>query len=120
MAKPKNQSVKVTWAHAFRDIVVASINRGQLPILGVFAVVCLIIWRMPATKVGDLSKDVVDKLAHGQMWAYPLLLLVLLGWYIHAKIMRRIYSNEFRRVGREKSELQGKAAGKQFRSSDGH
>jgi hypothetical protein len=109
---------KFTWAQAARDIVVTSMNRGQLPILGVLAVVFLMVWRMPEGDVSKLVFSVVSHLKDGDLWGYALSLVLAGGWYSYAKNMRKKFSVECERIGREKSALQGKLAGTNYRSSD--
>lgn len=116
--KPVRPLPRVTWAQAVRDIFIASINRGQLPILFVGAIIALIIWKMPEEDVSKFAFEFLDLLKNNEMWAYVLLVVVLIGWFIHAKLMRNSVNSEFERIGREKSALQGKVAGTNFRSSD--
>ena len=117
-AASKGKAGQVTWAQAFRDIIIASMNRGQLPILGMVGIVFLLVWKMPDEKASQLVFDLYGKLMEMEMWAYMLLAVTLVGWYSHAKIMRREFSREYRRIGQEKSDLQSKAAGIKFKSSD--
>ena len=117
--RPKNsQSIKVTWAQATRDVLIASMNRGQLPILGILGIIFLLVWKMPEEEASRLLFDLIDKLSKWEMWAYFLLVIVLVGWFVHARIMREEFSKEYRRIGLEKSELQSKLAKINFKSSD--
>jgi len=109
---------EVTWAQAARDVLIASMNRGQLPILGIIGIVFLVVWKMPNEEASRLAFDLVEKLSNLEMWAYILLVITLVGWYLHARLMRKEFSNEYRRIGREKSELQRKLAGIKYQSSD--
>lgn len=117
MAKKKSEST-VSWAHAVRDIVVASINKGQLPILGIFAIIMLLIYKLPTSDVMVLIKAIGEKLRNGEMVSYPLLVVVMLGWYFHARYTRKYHSEEYKRIGREKSELQSLLGEKKFISSE--
>lgn len=114
----KARSFEVTWAQAFRDIVVTSMNRGQLPVLGVIAVVVLLVGRMQESDVSTLVFEIFHELKEGQLWGYVLWLLTLAGWFYHAKHTRRMFSDETARIGREKSELQGKLSNVKYKSSD--
>lgn len=108
----------VTWPQAVRDIVVTSINRGQLPVLGIIAIVLLLIWKMPGLEAAALAREIFQALRNGELWAYPLLAGALGGWFFHVKSMRRMFSDEAERIGREKSNLQSKLSGVQYQSSD--
>lgn len=115
---PRKSNNSVSWAQAVRDIFVTSMNRGQLPVLGMIAIVLLLIWKMPEADAGRLMHDLLSALRAGEMWSYGLLLATLAGWFFHAKFMRREFSDEALRIGREKSDLQGKLSGVKYESSD--
>lgn len=116
MAKGNHR--EVTWAQAFRDIIVASMNRGQLPILAVALIIGLAIWRMPAQDVSKWVFEVTHLLATRKLLGYALFLVAMIGWYLHARWMRKEFSEECLRIGTEKSDLQSKLAGTKFKSSD--
>jgi len=108
----------VTWAQAARDVFIAAINKGQLPILGIILIVLLVVWRMPPDDLVHLTNEVVNDLASRELLGYAISLIFCIGWYFHARWMRRDFSQEYERIGREKSEAQSKAAGKKFPSSE--
>ena len=114
----KNRYQKVTWAEAFRDIVIASMNKGQFLLLTVVGVFFTIIVKMPEKDVSKLMFAIVDRLAEWELMAYILLTVVLAAWYVHAKAMRTIFSDECRRIGKEKPKLQSKRANTIFKSSE--
>lgn len=99
-------------------MVVAAINRGQLPIFGAFLVVLVLIIKMPSEDVSKLVFDILRSLRHGEFIAYILLACTGGGWFVHARIMRKLFSDEVERIGREKSRLQSNLAGMKFKSSN--
>lgn len=107
-----------TWAQSVRDIFVTAINKGQLPLLGVIAMLLLLIFRMPEQHLGDVATEVVASLKHGELWVYLLEALTVFAWYVHAKSMRKTFSEEAERIGREKTRIQSRAAGVTFKSSN--
>ena len=109
---------KVTWAQATRDVTITAINRGQLLPLGVIVIVVALIWKMPPENVVDLTRDLLRKLDPLEGIAYILVVVLAVGWFWHAHWMRKRFSDESRRMGLEKSELQRLAAGEDFKSSD--
>lgn len=117
MSKNKRPA-QVTWAQAARDITVAAINKGQLLPLGVIAIILLIIWKLPENEVLAFGRDFLDMLRKGEMISYPICGILAFGWFFHSRSMRKRFSDEFKRIGTEKSDLQIKAAGVNFESSD--
>lgn len=107
MSKSKPQN-KVTWAEAFRDIVVASMDRGQLPILFLFGTVFALIWKLDSKDSLSLLSSIGTQLNNWYIYGYILFFLSLFGWYTTAKMLRKMHFEECDRVGREKSDLQEK------------
>ncbi len=110
--------VKFTWAQAFRDMVNNAMNRGQLLGLGVLFIVILILFRSPKEKIGMLLADIYSDLLQGYLIGYILWLLTVIVWWYHVKTIRSELSKEYKRMGTEKSNLQKKAADKNFPSSN--
>ncbi len=108
----------MSWAQAFRDVVVTSMNRGQLPVLGMISVALVLIWRLPEERAAELVFSILAALRRGELLAYVLLVFTLAGWYLHSKWMRKMFSAEAKRIGREKSGLQSQLTGENFKSSD--
>jgi hypothetical protein len=115
--KSQAGSSRVTWAHAFRDIVIASMNKGQLPLLAVAGLLALAIWRMTPQAVEALLNRVLARMETGELMGWAIALLLLAGWYTHARWMRKQASGELDRIGREKSKLQEGAAGRKLQGS---
>ena len=114
----KAQTPSVTWAQAVRDIVIASINKGQLPILGMIGIALLVVYRLPEADVSKLALEVIESMRKHELLAYIAEVVTLIAWYVHAGRMRRAFGEEALRIGREKSEIQSLAAGVKFKSSD--
>lgn len=115
--KPKKGSPRVTWAQATRDILIAAMNRGQLPLFAVAAIFFAMMWRMPADDIGDLANRIVDAFVAFTLVGWALSALLMTGWFYHARYMRQQYSAEYGRIGSEKAELQAQAAGSSFPGS---
>lgn len=91
------QSSSGAWANAFRDILVASINKGQFPLAILGLVAMSLIWRMPSEDVSKLVFRIVDGLERGMLLGYGLALVAFGGWYVHARYQRRLISVELSR-----------------------
>lgn len=117
--KDKKKGYRVTWAQAVRDIVIASMNRGQLPVLGLIGLMLFMIWKMPAEDVTSLAMAILQRLVDWTLAGWALAAAITLAWYVHARKMRQEYSQEFERIGTEKSKLQSSAAGRTFPGSNG-
>lgn len=112
------RTAPVTWAQAVRDITISSMNKGQLPVLGVLGFLILALWRIPPPDVTMLLLQIIENLKNGMLGGYALSFLLILGWFFHAKKMRTEFSRECQRIGQEKSDLQGSLSGAEFNSSD--
>jgi hypothetical protein len=96
-------------------MIVTSMNRGQLPILGALMLAGLLIFRMPEADISRLVFEIMSSLKAGELWAYVAEFITVGAWFAHAKIMRRMFSKEAERIGVEKSKMQSKAAGVNFK-----
>lgn len=118
VGRSKTANGRMTWAHAWRDMVVSSINKGQLPVFGLFLLALAVIYKMPSQDVSRMVFRILASLRHGEGFSYPLFLASLVGWYTHARYQRKAFSDECSRIGKEKSNLQSRLAGKHFKSSN--
>lgn len=112
-----NKPHKVTIWEMFRDIFVNATNKGQLPatILGLLFVIYFI--RMPVEDLKQLGSNVVEYLKSGYLLGYFLFIITVLGWFYHAKRLRRTATKEQERIGNEKTTLQKKHLPGKIKSS---
>lgn len=116
--KGRNNAANVTWAEAARDVLVTSMNKGQLPLVIVGAIVFLVLYRMPPERVAMLVDETITNLKTGCFVGYALFLLTSGAWYVQARSTRRAFADEVRRVGAERDRWQEQALGKNLKSSD--
>ena len=91
-SRTANRSSSSPWADALRDILVASISKGQFPLAMVGLIAMSLIWKMPPEDVSKLAFRVVDGLERGALFGYLLALAAIGGWGAHAKYRRRVAS----------------------------
>ena len=113
MARKKSKNAQqevdvVTWAQAFRDIIISSMERGQMPILLAFGAFFLLIWKLESADSLTLINLILDKLSDWYMYGYVLFILSIIGWYGTSRSLHKMHFEECDRVGREKTELQEK------------
>lgn len=114
--KPKTRDVGL-W-HMLRDVLVASINKGQFPaaILGLVLIVLLL--RYPAQELPELVFQFLDRLADLSLLGYVLAAVLGLGWFVHARWQRRMLGGEIDRLAKERTIWQSKHLGVPLESSD--
>lgn len=107
MAKPnKSEQSEISWAQAFRDIIIKSMDKGQLlPVLG-FLIMLALIFKMPEDKVYTFGEQIVAGFKDMSLLGWLCATVACVLWSGHARIMRRKHSAEYRRIGLEKSRLQ--------------
>ena len=111
-------SKTVTWAEATRDIVIAAMDKGQLPFLALGAIVFLLIIRLPSNHLVIFLRTLGERLQEGEYISYPLLIGCILGWFLHVRHMKRKFTREYERIGKEKTYLQKQLTGLDLKSSD--
>lgn len=93
-------------SQAIRDVLIASMNKGQFPLALVGLIIIISIIKMPPDDVSKLVFSITDMLINGYILGYLLFLVTVISWFIHAKLQRRIFSSEIERMAEEKSTIQ--------------
>jgi hypothetical protein len=73
---------------------------------------------MPQQDVGKLAFEVLENLRNWYLAGYALFLGSLMGWFFHAKSMRKSIAKEMKRLAAERNKLQEKSLGTKLKSSD--
>jgi hypothetical protein len=116
---PSKGGSKVGFWEFLRDVLIASMNKGQFPAALIAIVVLSMIWRMPP---GDLSKLIfrfLDVAEEERLVGYVVSVASLLGWFFHARYQRKLITQEMQRISGERNQLQARELGKRVKSSEG-
>jgi hypothetical protein len=114
----RNNNVKVTIWHMLRDVLIASMNKGQFLLTLSFLLVVIVIIKMPSEAVSRLASEIMQKLENYELVGYVLSVTLGGGWYIHSKYQRRRMAGEIHRISDERDEWQKRALGGNIESSD--
>lgn len=109
---------KVTWAQAFRDIIIAAMNRGQLLLLMVTAIFIILIWKLNSEQSFSLLNNFIEKLKDWSILGWILWIITVFLCFILFRKTRTDFSHEMKRVGKEKSKAQEKSLQRSLPSSD--
>lgn len=103
---------------ALRDILIASLNKGQFLFALIALIVIVLIYRIPQKDLSDLVDKILDlfKTLHYLGWVTSLILSF--SWYQSSKMLRKAHSDEMTRVSKEKKELQENLLNKKLPSSN--
>jgi hypothetical protein len=107
----------VTWAQIVRDVLLSAMARGQLPLLGLIAVVFLVVYRLPEAELAGMVERIFELWKNGDGLGWLFWLATTSGWVWHARATRRGFQGEYDRMGKEKADLQKLLTGKKFPSS---
>jgi hypothetical protein len=108
------------WESLFgmlREVLIASMNKGQFPIAILGIVIVSFIWRIPSETVAKIAERAVDLVAAGWLAGYALSVFLLAGWFFHAKWQRKIINAEMKRLAAERTALQESALGRKLGTS---
>lgn len=121
MAKRHNkpQPKGIGFFHMLRDVLVASINKGQFPWAILAMIVISIIWKMPPQDVSEFAFRVLDSLERRVILGYAIACVLAVGWFLHSRYQRRIITGELNRVSTQRNQLQEQTLGNRIRSSEG-
>ncbi|SRR6266542_7075026 len=114
-SSPSPRAVNI-W-QMIRDVLIASINKGQFLLALVAAVLCLILWKMSPADVSRLAFEILDGLKTGQLGGWVISPVAIIGWFVHSRWQRKIFTQEMLRVSEERNKWQEKS-GAPVRSSE--
>jgi len=116
-AKKKKKPSAIGWPQATRDVVIASMNKGQLPLLAVAAIVLFMIFKMSSDQVSEVAIRVIERFSDYSLVGWVLAGALSFFWWFHATKTRREFNSELARIGEQKSAAQQAAAGRTLQSS---
>lgn len=102
----KTRTSSVSWAQAFRDVLVGSMNKGQFPLAIVGIIFMLILYKMTPQGVDRLVDRLLDGLVAYSLVGWAVSGPLVAGWYLHSKWQRRTIQRELDRVTEERNRLQ--------------
>ena len=106
MAKKSTESQRTNLWGFLRDIVLAAINKGQLPVLAILIVFIILVVKIPPRDVSHVLSQGTEALEHYHILGWITSLLTTFGWYRHYKWLRKTHQIEMDRVTSEKSKMQ--------------
>jgi hypothetical protein len=101
-----------------RDVLVASLNKGQFLVALNGLILIVLILKMPSVDVGKLVFRLLDAAEARYILGYILAGVSLLGWFVHSKYQRREIARELERLSGERNRLQSQALGNRVKSSE--
>jgi hypothetical protein len=111
-------STGAAFAVALRDILIASISKGQFPMVLCATVVLVIVLRMPPEDVSGLAFRILDAAERRAIGGYVLAAILLVAWIIHARYQRKQFRIEFDRISSERNDAQARVLGNRVQSSE--
>jgi hypothetical protein len=103
-----------------RDVLVASIYRGQFPPALIGLVMIAIVLKMPAEDLSRVVLHFFDSLGRHELLGYLLASLCTMGWFAHARLQRRWVGEERRRLSDERAALKAMILGARSGSEEAH
>lgn len=101
-----------------RDVLIASLNRGQFipALLGMIFVVMIL--RMPPEDVSQLVFEIHRNIVNASLVGYFLGMLAISGWFIHSRWQRKLIDREMKRIAEERNKWQEHNLGNRIKSSE--
>ena len=118
MAKKTPNKNTINWPGAFQNVLMASINKGQLPVLLVGVILLVLIIKIPSQEAASIFYKTIDALEHYHILGWIFSFVLTLLWFFNSKRVRRVHANEMKRIAEEKTHLQSSAHGMKMPSSN--
>lgn len=84
-----------------RDIIIASINKGQLLLLMTGLLLALMIWKMPSEDVSKLFFAIMNEFKSFYFLGWFLSALLIVAWTFSGRVTNRGYKRELGRMNAE-------------------
>lgn len=121
-AKPRpatrSKPSKIGAFEMLRDVLVAGINKGQVPQVTLALVCIVIVLKMPPADVTAIVTRLFDGLRDGYYLGWFAVPILLIGWGWHSKSLRSRFTKEMQRVTTERSKVQQAGLNERIKSSN--
>ena len=91
---------------------------GQLFPLALVVLLVIVFLRVSEVTLSLFLIKIASGLENTYLGVGFFFFLTLIGWYTHARLMRKRFSKELKRIGKEKSKIQNQNSKIKFQSSD--
>jgi len=109
---------KVGFFEFLRDVLVASMSKGQFPAALIAMIVLSMIWRMPPADPSRLVIRLLDAAEQKSFFGYGASVLFLSGWFFHARYQRQLIERQMQRMSDERNQPQVRELWKKLKSSE--
>lgn len=113
----RNNNKKTNIWDVIRDVLIASINKGQFPLALFSLIVVILVVKMDGDKATELIFRIFEELLSLRLLGWALSIILIAAWYRHARKLRRVFTEEVTRIANEKTALQQKLTNRVNQSS---
>lgn len=93
----------MTFSHMLRDVLVASLHKGQFPVAIIGVIVIIAVLRMSPADLSRLVFRLLDAAETHEYGGYALSIVIALGWGLHSKRQQRQMMVEIKRLTEQRS-----------------
>ena len=114
----RNNSYRPNLWGALRDVLIASLNKGQLPLMLIGLILLVFAFRLPSDNLLNFLNGIIATLVERCTigWWVSFGMFILL--FLLTRWQRRIHTREVERISKEKKELQEILIGRNLPSSN--
>jgi len=107
----------INFWQMIRDVLVAALSKGQFPLALFGFILIFIIFKMPNEKVSELAFEIFYGVKSLNLIGIIISPIILLGWFVHLRWQRKIFTMEIDRISQERNLYQKELLGKNINSS---
>lgn len=101
-----------------RDIIIASLNKGQFLVMGFWLIVFILILKLDSSEALNLLRAFKTLLVDLRILGWTLFGITIVGWYFISKSVRRSHYREMSRISDEKKSYQERNLGQKLGTSN--
>ena len=117
-SKKRNNSYRPNFWGFLQNVLIASMNKGQLPVMGVIVVFIIILLKYPSDELPELLKGIASISKINSILGWILFTISTFTSYFLVKWQRKIHTKEIQRISNEKRQLQQKLSTERLPSSN--
>jgi hypothetical protein len=114
----KNNSYRPNFWGMLQNVLIGSMNKGQLPFATISLILIILVIKYPSDKIPEFTQDLFNISTFNSIFGWCIGIITTFSGYYINKRQRREHTTEVRRLSNEKKKLQEKINGGNLPSSN--
>lgn len=118
MKQQRNQKKSINFWQMWKDVLIASLSKGQFPVALIGLIILVIIIKMPNEDISKLVFKIIDDIKTNVILSFFISPFLVIGWFFHVRWQRKMYRDEIQRISDARNDIQKHLIGPKMTSSE--